>query len=265
MNESFKGNKFRRLLKSLLRVLFLLLVVFLVYFPVRQTPIAFTLATGIGVSWLQARVDELDDKAINGKPFTADEKQFLNNLYRCFAKGGRLTLVLRQSSQLMDHYLSASGDKLELNPRIFVHSAPVQQQMGLLKRRIQQDRKRAVPLQGTYASTNFYMGDPDFIDSHVGLYFGRITATPTPMADGSIELHWRAECPWEWPSYASLFAEYGQHQAQCFPLPNLSSILFGPRYCLRMDDGLGGHLALLGLAKSFLAYAEWTEILGKQP
>ena len=63
----------------------------LIVFPGRQTPMALTLATGIGVPGLQAKVDRLEEKAILGQDFTEDDKAFLRNLYTCFAKGGKLT------------------------------------------------------------------------------------------------------------------------------------------------------------------------------
>lgn len=49
----------RRLVWVTATGLVLCLGAFLVYFPGRQSPLAFTLATGIGVAGLQARVDQL--------------------------------------------------------------------------------------------------------------------------------------------------------------------------------------------------------------
>jgi hypothetical protein len=72
-------------------------------------------------------------------------------------------------------------------------------------------------------------------------------------------LHWRAEVPWLWPSYASLRKKYGTPHAESFPLPNLESVLFGQKYALFVDNGLGEYLAEVGLAKPFLAFAEWDE------
>jgi hypothetical protein len=67
--------------------------------------------------------------------------------------------------------------------------------------------------------------------------------------------------PWQWPSYESLYAEYGDYHAQCFSLPNALSVLLGPRFCLRMDDGLGEYLAQIGLAKSFMVRSEWHDCI----
>lgn len=256
-----RRKKFRRLLKVLLGIILVLVLAVLIYFPGHQTLIAFTLATGVGVDGLQSRVDQMEDKAITGKAFTDDDKQFLHNLYTCFAKGGRLTIVLRQSSQMMYRYLSVSGDDLNTAPRVFINSQPVQGEMAFLKRRIVDDFKTTGAMKDVYTSDTFYMGDPEFYDSYVGLYFGHIIATPTQSVDGSITIDWRAECPWEWPSYESLYKKYGEHHAQCFPLPNAKSLIFGSEHCLWIDDGLGGHLATEEIAKPFLVYSEWSEVV----
>jgi len=249
----------RRVLAVIVVDVVVLAVPFLIYFPGRQTPIAFTLVTGIGVSGLQARVDRLEDKAIRGEEFTGPDKRFLQNLYTCFAKGARLTIKLRQSSQLMRHYLAGSGNDLRVAPRIFVKSRPVQEQMRLLKEQVLQEISSSGRMKEAYSSATFYMGDPAFLDSFAGLYFGRLLVRPSKTTGASLMLAWRAELPWEWPTYDSLFKKYGSYHAQNFPLPNARSILLGSRYCLCMDDGLGGHLPRIGLAKPFLAYSEWTE------
>jgi hypothetical protein len=255
----------RRLVKILLAIAGGLVVAFMIYFPGCQTPIAFTLATGIGVSSLQARVDLMEEKAINGKAFTDNDKTFLRNLYACFAKGGRLVVVLRQSSQMMRRYLGRSGEDLRTSPRVFVNSTPVQNQMTLIKKQILKDIYSSKEVKESYLSDTFYMGDPMFFDSFVGLYYGRVFAKPVRTADRKLTLRWRAECPWEWPSYASLFEKYGEHHAQCFPLPNALSMVLGPQYCLEIDDGLGGHLVTLGIAKPFLVWSEWTEEMDTRP
>lgn len=236
-----------------------LVVGLLIYFPGRQTIMAFTLATGIGVSGLQERVDLLEEKAIAGASFSEDETRFLSDLYLCFAKGGRLTVVLRQSSDMMFRYLSCSGEDLKTEPRIFVGSKPVREQLAQLRERIRADEASAERLKESYESPVFYMGDPKFFDSFVGLYYGRVIAAPKKSKDGRRYIQWRAECPWEWPSYDDMFEKYGKHHAQTFALPNLLGIIGGRDYCLQLDDGLGGQLAELGIAKSFLVYAEWTE------
>ena len=103
---------------------------------------------------------------------------------------------------------------------------------------------------------------PDFsnIDSVFGLYYGHITAKPTRVGD-TIQIQWRAEVPWEWPSYTSLEAKHGDPHAESFPIPNASCLIIGIDGAIFIDNGLGEHLTHLGIAQSFTAYAEWTEVI----
>jgi hypothetical protein len=85
--------------------------------------------------------------------------------------------------------------------------------------------------------------------------------SPRAVQPDAVVLAWRAEVPWTWPTYEELFQKYGNYHAQCFVLPNARSLIQGPKYALHMDDGLGGYLAIIGIAKPFLAYTEWEETL----
>ncbi len=240
----------------------LLLVVtaaFLIYFPGRQSLLALALSSGIGIKGIQAKVDALEEKAIQGESFSDEDKAFLQDLYKCFAGGARVTIVLCQSAMLMDHYLSGSGEDLRLKPRIFLGSGKVREQISDLKKVILSDIRSRGAAAAEYATPSFYMGDPEFYDSYVGLYFGRLLVKTQVRGGGAVLLRWRAEMPWQWPSYQSLYEKYGDHHAQCFPLPNIRSIILGPQYSLRLDDGLGEHLVKIGLARPFLAFSDWDE------
>jgi hypothetical protein len=96
------------------------------------------------------------------------------------------------------------------------------------------------------------------LDSVFGLYHGKLHVTQQKRAD-ACSLRWRAEVPWVWPSYASLRKKYGTPHGESFPIPNLKSLLFGREHSLFVDNGLGYHLEEVGLAKSFLAFSEWSE------
>ena len=96
-------------------------------------------------------------------------------------------------------------------------------------------------------------------DSHFGLYHGTLEVAARPTATGSCALTWRAEVPWTWPSYDDLTAKHGHPRSERFPLPNLKSLVFGHEHALRVGNGLGAHLASVGLAEPFLARSEWQE------
>ncbi len=252
---------FKRIVIACLTLFLILTAAYLIYFPGQQAVLAFTLATGFGVHGLQERVDALEDKAINGEPFTDEDKAFLKNLYTCFAKGGRLTIVFWQTGQMMTRYLSMSGEDLYTDPRVFVESRPVLVEAARLTEAIATDYRRDAALKDAYVSPRFNMADPTFPDSIAGLYYGKLTVRPQPTPEGEIALRWRAEVPWVWPTYETVREQYGDYKAREFALPNARSLLWGPRYCLYMDDGLGAHLENLGLAKSFRVYSEWDEVI----
>ena len=103
------------------------------------------------------------------------------------------------------------------------------------------------------------MPHPSSPDSVFGLYWGRLKLKARMGANSSLDLKWRAEVPWEWPSYESLNEKYGTPHAERFPIPNLMAVIMDRDYSLKIDNGLGEYLTRLGLAKVFLAYSEWTE------
>ena len=75
-----------------------------------------------------------------------------------------------------------------------------------------------------------------------------------------LSLHWRAESQWRWPTYGELFQKIRPPRR-----PELQGAepqerrSLARRFALHIDDGLGGHLETLELAKPFLAWAEWDE------
>lgn len=225
----------------------------------QRASIALTLASGVGIPELQARVNELEEKAIKRAEMSEADKAFLVDLYTCFVEGGRL--VAPESSKLMQRYLSRSSEALNVSSNLFVRSSPVQREMEAIRKQVAADLARDGKLKGDYASKSFYMGDPNYFDSIVGLSFGTIKARPGESRPDAVVIHWRAEVPWEWPTYESILKSYGNYHARSFPLPNASSILAGSQRSLRIDDGLGGYLPAIGLAKPFLAYSEWDEAL----
>ncbi|MEM6856123.1 MAG: hypothetical protein AAF593_17090 [Planctomycetota bacterium] len=258
--RAFRMMPFRKTLTVLAVLLLVVLLAGVVVFPGQQTPMALTYATGWNVKNTQAEIDRLEDLAIHKQPFTDEDKQFLFDLYSAGAKGGRITGVVPNASRLVSRYLDRSGEDLKIDADLVRHSHPVRLEIQTLKRQIALALARRHDVEPRYESPTFYMGDPNDLDAVASLYFGRLIVTPYVNEEGQSMLAWRAEIPWVWPTYDELFEKYGDHHAQNFGLPNLRSQVFGPRYMLRVDDGLGGHLPALGLAQPFLAYAEWEEV-----
>lgn len=224
----------------------------------QEMSIAFTLATGANITAVQHRVTSLEAKAIADNRFSDDDKAFLHDLYAAMAIGAKSTVVFRQSGRMMDRYLEGSGAPLELDATIFSKNARVRQQMSLLAKTMSA-ASSAADRARRHRSPRFYMPDPSTLDSVTGLYWGTVEGTVRARADGTKVFHWRAEVPWEWPSYESLRKRYGTPHAETFVLPNPRSIALGTRYALHIENGLGEHLVRLGIAKPFVAWAEWEE------
>lgn len=251
-----RATRPRRLRWLALAALLLVFAGLLALFPGRRFGLAFTLGTGIGRAALQQRIDALEARAIAGAPFDAGDKAFLSDFYRTLARGGRLVVFARQTGRMMDHYLDGSGRDYRLAPGIFAGNAKVRAQMDALRRRMAaQPRRPRTQLQ----SARFYMPDRSQVDSVYGLYYGRVQLVRACAGRAPCRLRWRAEVPWAWPSYDSLRRKYGDPHAENVPLPNFASALLGRRHALYVDNGLGEHLARIGLARPFLAYAEWDE------
>lgn len=229
------------------------------WFPGEQRMLAYRLATGTGIESVQARVDSIEDKAIRGTTISQDDRRFLRDLYSCLSKGARLTVVLRQSGRMMARYLDGTGEPLEVPARIFRSDRKVTQRMERLRGAATRDLRVGRPLESEYDSGVFYMPDPSSLESVFGLYYGHITLIPRKGPDGTLVCRWRAEVPWNWPSYEKLTREQGNPHAECFPIPNLSALVHGRRHALWLDNGLGEYLVRLGLAKPFVVHAEWGE------
>ena len=217
---------------------------------------AFTLGSGIGTAELQTRIDTLEEQAVGRRSFSAEDRAFLSDFYRTLATGAKLSILVRQTGGLMDHYLDGSGAEYRLAPEIFRDNTKVQAQLAVL-------RKRALgqPCAGVVrvASPTFYMPDASQVDSVFGLYHGNIVLTRRLNPSGQCVSRVRAEVPWNWPSYVSVKQKYGSPHAESFPLPNLKALALGKQNALFVDNGLGEYLVQLGLARSFLAFAEWDE------
>jgi hypothetical protein len=225
-------------------------------FPGARLCVAFTIATGIGRARLQQRIDELENRAIRHRTFSDADRAFLVDFYTTLATGGKLVVVARQTGRMMDHYLARSGSDYRLEPEIFTGNEKVR----LRAVQLQKHARAGHCVNGQqFSSGTFYMPDSSNVDSVFGLYYGRLQVTEQAAPTGRCTLHFRAEVPWVWPSYSSIEQKYGDAHAESFPLPSLISLLFGQKHALFVDNGLGQQLEELGLAKSFLAFAEWSE------
>jgi hypothetical protein len=235
-------------------------------FPGQQLCMAWALGTGRGIEAVQARTDAIERQILRGKPVSAQDQRYLVDLYSAMGTGARHLPPIRQSGRLMQHYLDASGKPLEVDSRLFLGSRVVLKQTAKLRQKASKraalTRSAIVGLDGYQWSPQFYMASSSDPDSFFGLYWGRLGYRSRIDSSGKrLHLHWRAEVDWRWPRYAELRRKYGKARAEVVPVPNLRAVVYGKKYALRLSNGLGGYLEEAGLARSFLAYAEWDEVV----
>ena len=247
---------------TLIMLTFVVLCVSIVFvvLPGQQKSMAWTLATGIGISELQEHVDTLEYKAIHKEDFNEDDIEFLKDLFLTFSTGARYSLVLSESGNLTSHYLSCSGEDYNLPNHLFNKNKRVKKEMNILKNRMLSDISQNT-IKDRYETKRFYMPDSSVADSIYSLYYGKVILSPKIKSTGIVEMHWRAEVPWYWPEYDYLKEKYDDYKAHSFSVPNFKSIFIDKENRLNMDDGLGQHMVVLGIAKPFLAYSEWKGIL----
>ncbi len=257
----FKVSVPRLVLNRKSAVFLSLLVLFpflwLTVFPGNRSSIAFVLLTGLGRDKLQLAVDRVEADAIEQKHLSDKQRLFLVDLYRTLATGGRLSVFARQSGALMDHYLDKSGEDYQLQASIFTTNKNVQEQANLLRLKVLDSGCREL---GRYESESFYMPHHSSPDSVFALYHGTVSVS-NKLLGGECRMVWRAEVPWVWPSYESLQKKYGTPHGESFPIPNLRAFFFDISDSVYIDNGLGHYLETAGLAKSFLAYGTWEEIV----
>ena len=244
----------------------------------RMIGIAWSIGTGLRHERLQGCIHAVERKAKKNVSLSQNDIAFLRRLYRTFSVGARVTFIARQTGRMMKRYLRGSGKDFKLMPRIFKRSHRIQEQMERLRKKVSTDgclktKEYSLPPARMAPSKKYHYdlyresrtkGIYELllaVDSFVGLYYtGHIEVTAQPVRPGVCRLTWHAELPWKWPTYEQLYAKKGYSYGEPFHFPNMRSILTqDKKYEIKLDNALGGELEQIGEAKSFTAYAEWTE------
>ena len=214
--------------------------------------LSFQIGTGIGLSSLQDKVDKLEYKAIQNKPFTSEEKGWLRVFYRTFAYGGQLIIILPEASRLLHHYLDGTGKQTTIDKDVLFSSKRFKNQFYKLKKKV---RKKCI-LDNKFISPRFDMGHGGFNDQAIALYYGTISGRIIQKNKNNISIQWTVDMPWKWPNYDEIGKKKGRDKKETYPLPNFLSFLgLGPH--LWLDNELAGELQDLGMAKSFDVVTKW--------
>jgi len=236
-----------------LMIITLVIVLFL-SFTHPQVRLAFSVGTGIGISSLQKKINNIQANAIRGN-VTAEDKVFLIKFYRTLANGAAITFVLSEASRLMHHYLDGSGKQTSIKVSLFTESPRVEKRLNIIRKYL----KKLCVVGSTQVSDRFDMGYIRPLDAAFSLYYGKIEGT-LQKNNSQKYIQWTATMPWKWPTNTSIKEKYGTYKKEIFPIPNIFALIsLGPP--LWLPNALGGELEKYGLAKSFPTKTVWIEKL----
>ncbi|MBN2352277.1 MAG: hypothetical protein JXD23_06885 [Spirochaetales bacterium] len=200
---------------------------------------------------IQARVDALEKKAIEKKEFSQDDKAFLKDLYSSLAFGGRF-IGHNEAADMLERYLAGTGESLRLGSGAYEANAKVKAAMEKLKSRIRADAARG-KVRDKYSSDRITVTVSE--DARL-FYFSNVffvMAIPEKTADGRYRIRFRVDLTARFISYAEEKARYGKYGRVRTPfVKNDKGEVF------TLDDGLSQYLTVIGLAKVFDYYSEWT-------
>jgi hypothetical protein len=203
---------------------------------------------------IQARVDVQEKKAIKKKEFSSDDKAFLKDLYASLAFGGRV-IGHREAADMLERYLAATGEPLRLGSEAYQADPKVKAAVAKLEFRIRADAARSV-VRKKYVSDRMNVSVSE--DARL-FYFSNVffvQAFPEKNTGSHFRIRFRVDLTARFVSYDEEKALFGKCGIYRTPLMKNDK---GETFTI--DDGLSQYLTVLGLAKVFDYYSEWTEEL----
>ncbi len=203
---------------------------------------------------IQTRVDALEKKAIGKKEFSEDDKAFLKDLYASLAFGGRI-MGHREAADMLDRYLAATGEPLRLGSEAYEANAKVKAAVVKLASRIRADLSRRVARK-KYLSDRIVVSISE--DARL-FYFSNVfflQAFPDTADGDRPRIRFRVDLTSHFVSYDEEKKIYGRCGRVSTPF-----VTNGKGSTLTIDDGLSNYLTVIGLAKEFGYYSEWTSVL----
>jgi hypothetical protein len=203
---------------------------------------------------IQDRVDALEQKAIKKEEFTADDKAFLSDLYSSLVFGGRV-LGHREAADMLARYLEATGEPLRIDQGVYLENRKVQAAVAKLKARMAADLAAGRPRE-SYASPPITFSVKEnprlFYFSNVFV----LRASPAAPEGGRRRVLFRVELEARFISYDEEKTRFGRYAVHRTPFNTNAR---GETFTI--DDGLSQYLTVLGLAKEFVYFSEWTDAL----
>ena len=240
---------------------------------------------------LQKKVNKLTEKARQNRSFTIKEKKFLYDLYSWLATGGRWKWLskmdlgkydqgLWEAGELLQHYLDGEGKPLEIDSTIYENSVIVKYAMGKIKEAVTRDISSSGKIRnnGRISSTDV-LAKTSFksvTESGQILKGGVLLAeqgntrlkyannrfvlkSQSTVAENhfwqpdnviNIETVWRVDDRWDYESFSAQRKKRINH-ITVIPLR-------GGKF-LKLHDGLSHYLTVMGVAKEFDYFSQWSE------
>lgn len=126
---------------------------------------------------LQGAIDHLANKGRQDEPFTADEKEFMKELFEALWWGGKYQ-GMPEAAQLASHYVNGGGADLEIDAEVYRTSVIVKDTMAAMKGFVLANADRKIK--------NLISSDADFLKSAQAksVLSGRTLATHGTLKSG---------------------------------------------------------------------------------
>lgn len=222
---------------------------------------------------IQNTVDYLTCKGQSGRPFTANEKEFMKELFEALWWGGTAR-GFHEAARLADHYVNGEGQAIKISSAVYEGSVIVKDTMTALKKyvRDQVDQKLSY--------TPIKSGDAGFVQSvHAkALQHGRNTQSQGRLLPNGCLLAEQANqrlkntdnrfflnvstVQNENGLFFSTWKVESLYDFEPFSVGYVTHIPLAEGFVLKLADGLSHHLTKIGVAYDFAYSATWTEWWG---
>lgn len=224
---------------------------------------------------IQDAIDYLTCKAQAQLPFSADEKEFLKELFEALWWGGIYT-GRREAGRLADHYVNGGGKFFSLDAEIYSSSVIVVDAMTALKRHMADMQAAGLNISFLRSTDPGFRQSAHFRSLLIGGPPPRIPATQgyahatgvllveqqnkrlkycdhqfaldaysSLLPDGRVSTSWRVESLYDFEPFSR--ADY------------ITELDLSANMVVKLPDGLSHYMETIGVAKSFRYGATWME------
>ncbi|GAB1268968.1 hypothetical protein NBRC116493_22210 [Aurantivibrio infirmus] len=222
---------------------------------------------------LQNTVDYLTCKAQAKLPFTANEKEFMKELYEALWWGGHYH-GFHEAAQLANHYVNGNGSSVKLAPALYTESVIVADLITAIKKHIALKKSKHLPFN------HIKTGDPDFLNAtHVALLKkGKrnvqqqgyllpegallVEQSNLRLKNADHRFHISVNTTFSNKQFFSNWSIASYYDFESFDVSKdfITDIPLNGKFILKLPDGLSHYLTKIGVAQEFSYGTTWTEI-----